>query len=235
MYHTPSGDRVLLGAERRLFMQSLGMIVDLLATDDMEFGIDPFDQLQPNQKLVVLYNSARGLLRPNEPPPMLTAFIEAAVATVYEFAEDQLNQEIGDPELRRRTPYWRRLVLEAAREQVELDEMPDDTSCDKEEWDLLLECLAVRVLWDNDYQMDEGDEEDLYVVYSTGPNGHLDDCIILDGERLVRETAVDLVDTKVASATGAEGDKKEPPPLREDDICITVELTISEGPFRQLD
>ena len=90
-------------------------------------------------------------------------------------------------------------------------------------------------LWDNDYQMDEGDEEDLYVVYSTGPNGHLDDCIILDGERLVRETAVDLVDTKVASATGAEGDKKEPPPLREDDICITVELTISEGPFRQLD
>ena len=155
MYHTPSGDRVLLGAERRLFMQSLGMIVDLLATDDMEFGIDPFDQLQPNQKLVVLYNSARGLLRPNEPPPMLTAFIEAAVATVYEFAEDQLNQEIGDPELRRRTPYWRRLVLEAAREQVELDEMPDDTSCDKEEWDLLLECLAVRVLWDNDYQWQE--------------------------------------------------------------------------------
>ena len=155
MYPTPNGDRVLLGAERRFFTQSLGMIVDLLATDDMEFGIDPFDQLQPIQKLVVLYNSARGLLCPNEPPPRLTAFIEAAVATVYEFAEDQLHQEIGDPEIRRGTPYWRRLVLEAAREQVELDEMPDETSCDKEEWDILLECLAVGVLWDNDYEWQE--------------------------------------------------------------------------------
>ncbi len=155
MYHTPSGDRVLLGAERRFFTLSLGMIVDLITMGDVELGIDPFDQLQPNQKLVVLYNSARGLLCPNEPPPMLTAFIEAAVATVYEFAKDQLHQEIGDPEIRRGTPYWRRLVLEAARERVELDEMPDDTSCDKEEWDLLLECLAAGVLWDNDYEWQE--------------------------------------------------------------------------------
>jgi len=92
-------------------------------------------------------------------------------------------------------------------------------------------------LWDNDYQMDEAEEEDYYMVYSTGPNGHLDDCMILDGERLVHETARDLVDAKVASATGqAPGDEEKPePPPADDDICITVELTISEGPFRQLD
>ena len=30
MYHTPGGDRILLDAERRLFTQSLAMIVDLL-------------------------------------------------------------------------------------------------------------------------------------------------------------------------------------------------------------
>ena len=36
MYHTPDGDRILLGAERELFTQSLAMIVDLLAEDDME-------------------------------------------------------------------------------------------------------------------------------------------------------------------------------------------------------
>jgi len=155
MYHTPRGDRILLGAERRFFVESLGTIIDLLATDDMEFGVAPFDELQRNQKLVVLYISARGLLRPGEPPPKLTAFIESAVATVYEFAEVQVHQELDDPELRQGTPYWRRLVLEAAREQIEPDELPDDTSGDKETWTLLMECLAGRVLWDSDYEWRE--------------------------------------------------------------------------------
>ena len=156
MYHTPRGDRILLGAERRFFIQSLAMIIDLLAAGDMEFGVAPFDQLQRNQKLVVLYNSARGLLRASEPTPKLTAFIESAVATVYEFAEVQVHQELDDPELRRGTPYWRRLVLEAAREQVTPDEVPDDTSsCDKETWTFLVECLAGCVLWDNDYEWQE--------------------------------------------------------------------------------
>lgn len=60
--HTPGGDRILHGAERRLFTQSLAMIVDLLAQGDADFGVIPFDNLQWNQKLVVLYNSARALL-----------------------------------------------------------------------------------------------------------------------------------------------------------------------------
>ncbi|MEA1949745.1 MAG: hypothetical protein U9N87_00045 [Planctomycetota bacterium] len=158
MYHTPKGIRILLGAERKLFEQSLGMIVDFLATGDLEFGIELFDQLQPNQKLFVLYNSGRGLLRPDEPPPKITAGIEAAIATVYEFAEFRVREEIDDPELRQRAPFWRKLVLEAAREQVELDEMPDDTSCYKEEWELLLECLAGCVLWDNDYEWQESQD-----------------------------------------------------------------------------
>jgi hypothetical protein len=62
MYHTPAGDRVLLGAERHFFTQSLAMIVDLLTDEDLVFGVAPFDELQRNQKLVVLYMAARGLL-----------------------------------------------------------------------------------------------------------------------------------------------------------------------------
>jgi hypothetical protein len=53
VYHTPGGDRILLNAERGFFAQSLGMIVDLLADGDMDFGVMPFDELQRNQKLVV--------------------------------------------------------------------------------------------------------------------------------------------------------------------------------------
>lgn len=92
-------------------------------------------------------------------------------------------------------------------------------------------------LWDNDFQLVEAEEEDYYMVYSLGPNGDLDDCMLLDGEKLVQETAKDLVDTKVASVGGqpAAGEGEPPPPLPNDDICITVELSISEGPFRQLE
>ncbi len=110
MYHTPGGDRLLLGAERSFFMQSLAMIVDMLADGDAEFGVAPFDDLQRNQKLVVLYHSARALLRPNEPVPNLTAVVESAVATVYEFARQRVYAEIDDPDSKHSfAPY--RLIL----------------------------------------------------------------------------------------------------------------------------
>ena len=152
MYHTPGGDRILGGAERHFFTHSLSMIVDLLTDDDMEFGVTPFDELQRNQKLVVLYNAARGLLRPNAPITKLTAFIESAVATVYEFGKEQVYQEIDNPECSGGTSFWRSLVREAVLEQIELDELPHVTDPDKEAWAFLLECLAGSVLWDNDYE-----------------------------------------------------------------------------------
>jgi len=151
VYHTPGGDRVLLGAERRFFTQTLAVIVDLLADTDMGFGVTPFDELQRNQKLVVLYHSARGLLRPDEPAPKLTAVVESAVATVYEFANDQAHQEIEENNTQEPS-FWRRLILDAAREQVAPDELPHEMDGDKETWTFLVECLAGCVLWDNDYE-----------------------------------------------------------------------------------
>jgi len=155
MYHTPGGNRILTGAERHLFTQSLAMVVDLLADCDVEFGVIPFDELQRTQKLFVLYRSARGLLRPNEPAPKLTAFIESSVATVYEHAKDRVLQEIDETDDSGTTSFWRRLVLEAAREQVAPDELPHEMDRDKEIWTFLIECLVGCVLWDNDYECQE--------------------------------------------------------------------------------
>jgi hypothetical protein len=59
VYHTPGRDRILRSAEGHFFTQTLSMIVDLLADGDLEFGVTPFDKLQRNQQLVVLYNAAR--------------------------------------------------------------------------------------------------------------------------------------------------------------------------------
>ena len=155
MYHTPGGDRILLGAERQLFVQSLGMMVDLLAEDDMAFGVSPFDDLQRNQKLVVLYHAARDLLHPNEPPPRLTACLESAVAAIYELANDQLHQEANDPEHREEILRWQQLVLDAARQQVGPDELPDEMNDDESRWAFLVECLMGCALWDSDYQSEQ--------------------------------------------------------------------------------
>jgi len=156
MYHTPAGDRILMGAERRFFTASLGTIVDLFATDDdIDLGVAAFDELQRNQKLFSLYSSSRGLLRPDEPAPDLTAFIESAVATVYEFAADRVRNEIEDPEPKEGAPHWRSLILDAAGELDGDIDLPDVADADIDIWDLLLECLAGRVLWDNDYELRE--------------------------------------------------------------------------------
>ncbi len=158
MYHTPAGYRILRGAERKLFVSSLGMLVDLLADSDGEasFGVSTFDELQLGQKVFIIYRSARGLLRPDEPVPKLTSSVEAAVATVFEHVRTMVVQEIDEPAFASPTPYWRSLVLDAAREQDDpAIELPQAESSDKDTWWLLLECLMGAVLWDNDYEAQE--------------------------------------------------------------------------------
>lgn len=59
LYRTANGERILLGAERQLFEESLAMMVDFLSDNDCEFGVHVFDQLQRGQKLFSLYRVAR--------------------------------------------------------------------------------------------------------------------------------------------------------------------------------
>ena len=62
MYNTPAGERVLHGAERRLFVASLAMMIDLLSTGDFDFEVAIFDNLQKNQKIAALHTIACALL-----------------------------------------------------------------------------------------------------------------------------------------------------------------------------
>jgi hypothetical protein len=152
VYETPGGDRILLGAERRFFVQSLASIVDLLAHQDVEFGVTAFDELQRSQKLVALYKSSCALLQPNEPKLKLTAYVESAVAIVYEHARERACDEIDNSSPSQSDVFWRRLILEALREQLSPDDLPPEADDDKEGWAFWVECLAGCVLWDNDYE-----------------------------------------------------------------------------------
>ena len=159
MYNTPLGIRTLEGAERRLFVESLAMIVDNLSIVDGPFDIAVFDRLQRNQKIAVLNMMAKALLCAQEPAPQLTAAIEAAVATVFlqEYAMISLELDDEFDELEEDAPphlSWCELLLAAGRE-AEIDDLPSVTEDDPDEWDLLLDCLEDRVLWDCDWEMEE--------------------------------------------------------------------------------
>ncbi len=87
MWWTPDGERILRGAEARLFTDALGALVNMVRDDHeslWQFGAPPFDDLQPNQKLAVLAQIGTALLRKDRPMPRLSAVLEAAVGAVYE-------------------------------------------------------------------------------------------------------------------------------------------------------
>jgi hypothetical protein len=96
MYKTPDGIRVLKGAERRLIVEALAMIVDQLGGDEFLSEIPVLDDLTRNQKIAVYHAAARALLADDEPPPALTAVLEAAVASVYVHACDMIALELSE-------------------------------------------------------------------------------------------------------------------------------------------
>jgi hypothetical protein len=153
MYHTPAGDRILEGAEARLFIESLAVVVDLLTDSDCDFGIGPFDDLQRNQKIAALHSAGHALLRAEVSVLPLTAFIEAAVATVYGQILGMIESEIAEQSTSIR-PSWRQLVLDACQEWEDIGDLPRANSTSREDWTLLLEGLEDRVLWDRDWELD---------------------------------------------------------------------------------
>ena len=157
MWWTPAGERILQGAEAKLFRDALGMIVDMVRDDHeglWEFSAPPFDKLQPNQKLAVLAEVGSALLQENQPMPRLTAVREAAVAAVYEVIGLTVGMEIDEPTEGRESPTWREMVLAACRER-EVDELLDPASDEVDQWNMLICCLADAVLWDEDWRDDE--------------------------------------------------------------------------------
>lgn len=169
MWQTQIGERLLQGAEARLIQTALGVLVDQVEEeiegyrDQSDFGVSIFDRLEARQKLALIAEVCHHLLRSTDPPPKLTAINESAVAVLYEVIEEWVHLEVDDEETFREIPdghpfYWRQRVLAAFHEGCSDDpESPAETSRNMEDWDLLVECLACRVLWDYDFL-----DEDLF-------------------------------------------------------------------------
>jgi hypothetical protein len=83
--------------------------------------------------------------------PKLTAVLEAAVGAVYESIRVMVEIEIDEPAEDRESPSWRELVLAAGRERG-IEDLLDPESEDLDNWEILVECLADAVLWDQDWK-----------------------------------------------------------------------------------
>jgi hypothetical protein len=164
MWWTPEGERVLRGAEWELFREGLSrvweFVEDEISGDDLSsWGVAVLDDLLPNQKLALLALVGEALRQKNVPCPQLTAPIEAIIAVIFDNIRASMEMEIaleGDRAEKEAQFFWRRLILHTCSEVDEPwgeDPLPDETCDDVEEWGILIDCFAERILWDYDFAM----------------------------------------------------------------------------------
>ena len=157
MWRTNNGDRILEGAEAELFAKTLfNFIEEVNLSDENEYevGVAVFDRLTFGQKISVLTTIVNGLFKSDVPCCKLSAVNEGAIAAVFEHLKNCIIIETDEPELGNS---WREEVL-TVRKLVGGEDLPDVTCDDPEEWEIEVDSLADRILWDADY----GDE-DLYI------------------------------------------------------------------------
>ncbi len=156
MWHTNCGDRILEGAEARLFAEALWDFAQELELDegDYDVGLDVFDRLTYGQKVSLLSIIGMGLLEPDVPICKLTAVVESAIAAVFGHLKTVVILEIDEPEIQSN---WRKMIL-AVRREVGAENLPDEDCEDEQEWLIEIEELSYLILWDADYE-----DEDLYI------------------------------------------------------------------------
>ncbi len=157
MWRTQYDDRILKGAEAKVFAEALLNLLDEVTEYDFEnyeLGIRCLDTLTFGQKIYVLATVGKGLFRKDVKPVELAAVIEAAIAAVFEYLKKKIIIEIGEPEL---GTDWGELLV-AARKEMEGEDIPDPTCEDSGEWETELLQLSEAILWDVDYE-----DEDLYI------------------------------------------------------------------------
>ena len=88
MWRTQCGERILKGAEARVFTESLSSLLDNALLDqfeDYESGVECFDNLTYGQKISVLVTIGNGLLRKDVASVDLTAVVEGAIRAVFQY------------------------------------------------------------------------------------------------------------------------------------------------------
>lgn len=175
MWWTAMGERVLEGAEAELVRCLLGTMVNSLLElpkKPLHYGIPHFDDLGASQQLALLAAVGEALFYPEIPAPELNAVNESAIAAIFQELEIFVEAEVEvSRELAELQSRGRQLILDVIKLDIEgeskepgksidlqdsFDDLPDADSNDLCEWKLLIEIIAGRILWDQDYLEDFG-------------------------------------------------------------------------------
>lgn len=165
MWHTPDGTRVLRDLERELARRGVETAYELIKLGvstqlPWECGITQFDTLTPEQQMALLADVGRALFYKSVRPPVHTAVNEACVYAIYRALAMQIDFEIDGQsqyEQSTRDLICELIAAERTTDDYELDDEPPLTadSQDSERWHFEVECLADKVLWDRDWELDE--------------------------------------------------------------------------------
>jgi len=147
MWHTADGDRVLRGAEAKVFAESLLDLAHKQLVEDYCTGIPVFDSLTYPQKITILSQVAHALFREEVPMPELTAVLEGAVGAVFQTLRTLVEEEVAFPD---HDKSLRDLVSRACR-GLGVEEVPRPSHRGIEDWRFCVDCLHDAILWDNDY------------------------------------------------------------------------------------
>lgn len=157
-WRTQIGERTLKGAEATLIRESLGHVADMVEEeiagndDPWEFGVPVFDQLEARAKLAVLVEVGWALLRDTKTCPKLTAINESAVAILFANVEESIQFEVDAQKVDfEDLVFWRPLVLAIYDETGDTIDLPAPDCTDMDEWNLLMQVLSDRILWDDDF------------------------------------------------------------------------------------
>ncbi|MFC1761787.1 hypothetical protein ACFL6U_06875 [Planctomycetota bacterium] len=153
VWRTQCGERILEGAEARAFAESLASLLDNAIVDqfeDYESDVVCFDNLTYGQKISFLTTIGNGLYRKDVAPVDLTAVVEGAIGAVFQHLKYMIVFEI---EMSEAGTDWRELVV-AARKEAGIEDVLAATCTDVDEWELEVEGLSDRILWDRDYEED---------------------------------------------------------------------------------
>jgi hypothetical protein len=174
-WKTQSGHRYAVGAEAKLIRDAIAYVHEAIEQElsDPEewwpFQVPVFDKLSPTAKLAILADLSEALLSETA-IPSLTAITEGTVAAIYDavrqlvtiecdYQKEESETDISMP------PFYRSLVLEIAESNGPHKPDPEDDDPDPEEilpsprctdmseWEWVIECIADRFLWDDDFLM----------------------------------------------------------------------------------
>lgn len=156
-WRTQLGERTVKGAEAALVREAIAHMTDIVEeeiagyADPWDFGVVLFDRLEPPAKLALLAEVGRALLQETDTCPKLTAINEAAVAAIFRDIEQLIQFEIDSRNDMEEPFFWRTRVLAIFHEDGDTADLPESHCTAWSEWDILMEVLSERILWEDDF------------------------------------------------------------------------------------